>query len=55
MMPAVANNTEVNLVYLCTAGAIITWHKALESYWTILINKNKNSLYHLALSNAFEN
>ena len=55
MIPADANNTEVNLVYLCIAGAIINWHKALESYWTILINKNKNGMYHLALSNAFEN
>lgn len=55
MMSAGVNNTEVDLVYLCIAGAIINWHKALESYWTILINRNKNCLYHLAVSNAFEN
>lgn len=55
MMSADVNNTEVDLVYLCIAGAIINWHKALEIYWTILINRNKNCLYHLAVSNAFEN
>lgn len=40
MIPANADHTEVNMVYLYIAGAIINWHKvwkAIEQLWSIRI------------------
>lgn len=55
MTAASADSTVVNLVYLHKAGAIINWHVVSESHWVNVINKNKNCLYHLVLSNTFKN